>query len=51
MSLLTYFKSCNKDGLLNPRGSLSPVVPLRAILQANQNVQQLLANQSAKVKK
>ena len=47
-SLLTCFKSArSKDGLPNPRGSLSAVVPLRAISQANQEVQQTLADQSA----
>ena len=49
MALLKYFKSCNKDGLPNPRGSLSEEVPSRAIAQANQEMQQVL--QSAKPKK
>ena len=53
MSLLTYFKSASsKDRLPNPRGSLSAVVPPRAISQANQEVQQMLVNQSnSKLKK
>ena len=48
-SLLTCFKSArSKDGLPNPRGSLSAVVPPRAISQAaNQEVQKTLADQSA----
>ena len=48
-SLLTCFKSArarSKDGLPNPRGSLSAVVPPRAISQASQEVQQTLADQS-----
>ena len=51
MALLKYFKPCNKGGLPNPRGSLSAKVPWRAIAQANQEVQQALANQSARPKK
>ena len=47
-SLLTCFRLArSKDRLPNPRGSLSVVVPLRVISQANQEFQQTLADQSA----
>ena len=53
ISLLIYFKSASsKDGLPNPRGSLSAVVPPQAMSLANQEVQQTLADQStSKLKK
>lgn len=48
MALLKYLKPCSKDGLPDPKGSLSAVVPSRAIARANQEVQQTLADQSDK---
>lgn len=41
MSLLKYFK--HKDGLPDPRGSLSATLPQRAISRANCEVQEELA--------
>ena len=51
MALLKYLKPCDKDGLPDPKKSLTAVVPSRAIAQANQEVQQTLGNQSRKSKK
>ena len=46
MALLKYLKPCSKDGLPGPKGSLSTVIPSRVIGQANQDVQQAIADQS-----
>ena len=46
MVLLKYLKPCSKDGLPDPKGSLSTVIPSRAIARANQEAQQAIADQS-----
>ena len=46
MALLKYLKPCSKDGLPDPKGSLSTVIPSRAITRANQEVQQAIADRS-----
>ena len=47
-TLLKYLKPCSKskDGLPDPNESLSAVTLLRAIAQANREVQQAIADQS-----
>ncbi len=46
MSLFRYFKPTSVTGLPDPRGSLSEVIPARAIEAANKEVQE--ASQSKK---
>ena len=45
MALLKYLK-VNKDGLPNPKGSLSGTIPSCAIARANREVQQLLSQEN-----
>ena len=45
MALLKYLKA-NKDGLPDPKGSLSGTIPSRAIAQANWEVQQILSHEN-----
>ena len=46
MSLLRYLKQ--KDGLPDPKGSLTSEVPTRAIVRANQEVEAELVEQKKK---
>ena len=48
MALLKYLKLSSKDGLLDPKGSLSAVISLRAIARANQEVQRAIVDRSDK---
>ena len=46
MALLKYLKA-SKDGLPDPRGSLSSAILTQAIAEANREVKQLLSHHSA----
>ena len=46
MALLKYLKA-SKDGLPDPKGSLSSPIPTRVIAEANWEVKQLLSHHSA----
>ena len=43
MALLKYLKA-SKDGLPDPKGSLSSAIPTRVIAEANREVKQLLSH-------